>query len=149
MSFAKTQFVRDLKDKDAIASPFLLKFSAVAVDKNGKPYMNLVLMDQSGEIEARMWQDVPQHAGQAVADTFVWIEGRCQLHQGRRQIIVQKLQVLREDQVDPKHYVTESALDADALYSQLVSYVDSMVDPDYRALARAVLCDDPEIVDRI
>src|SRR3954470_15526758 len=97
----KTQFVKDLKDKDAVSSPFLIKFSAVAVGKNGKPYMNLVLMDKSGEIEARVWEDVTQHVGQVVRDAFVQVDGRCQLYQGRRQVVVSRLQVLREDQVEP------------------------------------------------
>src|SRR3954468_9657418 len=102
---SKNQFVKDLKEKDPVSSPFLVKFSAVAVDKNGKPYMNFVFMDKSGEIEGRLWDNVNQHVGQATRDSFVWIDGRCQVHQGRRQIVVQKLQVLREDQVDQKQFV--------------------------------------------
>lgn len=145
----KSQFVKDLKEKDSVASPFLVKFSAVAVDKNGKPYMNLVFMDRTGEVDGRLWQDVTQHAGQAVAGAFVMVEGKAQLHQGRRQIVVNRLQVLREDEVDPKDYEIETGLDAEALYQQLLGYVETMKDPYYRALAEAVLRDDPEIVDRI
>src|SRR5476649_1480449 len=96
----KTQFVKNLKDKDSVASPFLIKHSAVAVGKNGKPYMNLVLMDKTGEIEARLWEDVTRHAGQAVRDAFVKVEGRCQLYQGRRQVVINKLSILREDEVN-------------------------------------------------
>src|SRR3954471_9306206 len=96
----KTQFVKDLKDKDAVSAPFLIKFSAVAVGKNGKPYMNLVFMDQSGEIEARLWEDVPRYTGQAVRDAFVWVEGRCQSYQGRLQVVIGRLEILREDQVE-------------------------------------------------
>src|SRR6476646_7156512 len=112
-NIAKTQYARDLKEKDSVASPFLLKFAAVVTDKNGKPYMNLVLMDKSGEVEARLWDDVNRHVGQAVRDSFVWIEGRCQSFQGRRQVVVNKIQVLREDQIDPKLYVAEGKVDAE------------------------------------
>lgn len=145
----KSQFVRDLKDKDVVAAPFLVKFSAVQVGKNGKPYMNLVFMDKSGEIEARLWDDVTRHAGQAVRDAFVRVDGRCQLYQGRRQIVVGKLAILREDEVNPKDYLPESLVDADALYEQLMGYVASMQDPYYKALAEAVLRDDAEVVDRV
>ena len=148
-SAKKTQFIRDLKDKDAVSNPFLIKFSAVAVGKNGKPYMNLVLMDRSGECEARVWDDVTQYAGQAVRDAFVRIEGRCQLYQGRRQIVVSKIQVLREDEVDPKDFIPEGTLDADSLYAQLVAHVDSMQDPFYRALCESVVKDDADIADRL
>ncbi|MCM2324489.1 MAG: HD domain-containing protein [Oligoflexia bacterium] len=148
-STSKTQFARDLKDKDTVASPFLIKFSALAVGKNGKPFMNLILMDKSGEIEGKIWEDVNRHAGQAVRDAFIWVEGRCQVYQGRRQVVVNRLQLLREDEVEPKDYLAESALDPEALYSQLLGFVDSMKDPHYQALAQAVLKDDPEVVDRM
>lgn len=145
----KTQFAKSLKDKDHVSAPFLIKFSAVQVGKNGKPYMNLVLMDKSGEIEARLWEDAHKHSGQAVRDAFVQIEGRCQLFQGRRQLVVNKLQLLREDEINPKDYLPETTLDPDALYAQLMGYVDSMQDPYYKALAEAVLRDDADIIDRV
>lgn len=145
----KTQFTKDLKDKDTVSSPFLIKYSALGVGKNGKPFMNLVFMDKTGEIEARLWEDAPRYAGQAVRDAFVVVEGRCQLYQGRRQIVVNRLQVLREDEVDPKDYIAESELDPEGLYAQLLAHVDSMKDPYYKALAEAVVKDDAEIVDRM
>ena len=145
---SKSQYVRDLKDKDVVASPFLIKYSAVAVGKNGKPYMNLILMDKSGEIEARLWDDVTQHAGHAVRDAFVRVDGRCQTYQGRRQVVVAKMQMLREDQLELKDYIAEGTLDADALYTQLLGYVDSMKDPYYKALAESVLREDPEITEK-
>jgi 3'-5' exoribonuclease len=145
----KTQYVKDLREKDAVASPFLVKFSAVAVDKNGKPYMNLVLMDKTGEVEARIWEDVNRYAGQAVRDNFVWVEGRCQAFQGRKQLVVSRLQILREDQVEVKEYLVESKIDADALYARLLGFVDSMSDPYCKALAEAIFRDDPEIADRM
>jgi 3'-5' exoribonuclease len=145
----KTQYTRDFKDKDTVASPFLIKYSALGVGKNGKPFMNLILMDKSGEIEARLWEDADRHAGQAVRDAFVWVEGKCQVYQGRRQIVVNKIQVLREDDVEIKDYLAEGELDAEELYSQLMGYVASMQDPFYKALAEAVLRDDVDVVDRI
>jgi 3'-5' exoribonuclease len=145
----KTQFVKDLKEKDVVASPFLVKFSAVAVGKNGKPYMNLVFTDKTGDVEARLWEDVNQHIGQAVRDAFVLVEGRCQLYQGRKQVVVSRLQILREDEVNVKDYLSESTLDTDVLYKRLLGYVESMKDPYYRALAEAVMRDDADIIDRM
>jgi 3'-5' exoribonuclease len=145
----KTQFAKDLREKDAVASPFLVKFSAVSVDKNGKPYMNLVFMDRTGEIEGRVWEDVNRYAGQAVKDSFVWVEGRCQGYQGRKQLVITRMQLLREDQINPKDYVMESKLDVEKLYAQLLSFVDTMEDPYCKALAEAIFRDDADIADRM
>lgn len=145
----KTQFAKDLRDKDAVASPFLVKFSAVAVDKNGKPYMNLVFMDRTGEVEARVWEDVNKYVGQAVKDSFVWVEGRCQSYQGRRQLVITRLQVLREDQIEPKDYVAEGRLDVEKLYARLLHLISTLEDPFCKALAESIFRDDADIADRL
>ncbi len=145
----KSQFVKDLKEKESVASPFLVKFSATATGKNGKPYMNLILMDKSGEIETRVWEDVASHMGQVVRDAFVWVEGRCQSYQGRRQVVAERLQILREDEIEIKDYLPESHLDAEHLYQRLLDLIQTMKDPFYRALAESVFRDDPEIADRV
>jgi 3'-5' exoribonuclease len=111
--------------------------------------MNLVLMDKTGEVEGRLWEDVTQYVGQAVKDTFVWVEGRCQTYQGRKQIVVQRLQILREDEVNVKEYIPEGEVDADQLYSDLLGYLNTMQDPYYKKLAEAVLVEDADIVDRL
>lgn len=111
--------------------------------------MNLVLTDKSGEIEARLWDDADRYVGQAVRDAFVLIDGRCQLYQGRRQVVINKIQILREDEVELKEYLAESQTDPDSLYAQLLSFIDSLQDPYYKALAEAILKEDADIVDRI
>lgn len=141
--------MREIKERDTVSAPFLVKFSAVAVGKTGKPYMNLVLQDRTGEIEARIWDDVPNYAGQVVRDAFVWIDGNCQAYQGRKQLVIKQVQILREDEVTSKDYYAEAPVDPEALYRKLIDYVSSMTDPFYRALAESVLKDDADIVDRL
>lgn len=149
MFVTKSQFIRDLKDKESVSSPFLVKFSAVGADKNGKSFMNVVLMDRTGEIEARIWEDVPRYIGAVVRDNFIHVEGRVQTYQGRKQLVIARVQPLREDEVELKDFIAEGTLDVESLYAQLLGFVDSMKDPYYKALCEATLRDDPEIADKV
>ncbi len=142
----KTQFVQDLQEKNLVASPFLVKFCAVVTGKNGKPYVNLILMDKTGEVEARIWDHVAEYSGHATKGNLVWAEGRCQTYQGRKQLVVQSLKTLREDEVEIKDYLPDNHLEPQKLYDQLLVLVDSMQDPFYRALAEVILKEDSEIV---
>lgn len=146
---SKSQMVRDLTDKMPVQSDFLIKFSAVQNGKNGKPYMNLVLMDRTGEVEARIWDKTEEYAGQLIQDQFVRVTGRCQLYQGRRQVVIDTAHLLREDEVNPKDFIRESAVDPVALLEKLDAYVESMEDAHYRELARAILIEDADVRDRI
>ena len=149
MILSKSQFARDLKDKDSVSSPFLVKFASVGTDKNGKAFMNVILMDRSGELEARIWEDVPRYSAAVVRDNFIHVEGRIQSYQGRKQIVISRVQPLREDEVDIKEFVPEGTLDADALYAELMTIMDSMTDPHYKALCLSVFRDDADVVDRM
>ncbi len=40
------QFIADLKDRDVVDSPFMVKEKTMAMAKNGKPYMNLEVHGQ-------------------------------------------------------------------------------------------------------
>ena len=132
-----------------VTSAFLIKYSAVAVGKTGKPYMNLILMDKTGEVEARIWDNTTQYMGHAVQDSFVLIEGHCQSYQGKNQLVIKKLQVLREDLVDPKEFIKESPIDPQVLYSKLLAWIASIKDPYYRALGESIFRDDPDIAEKM
>jgi 3'-5' exoribonuclease len=121
----------------------------VATDKNGKPYMTLVFMDKTGEIEARIWEEVPKHAGQVVKDSLVWVEGRCQAYQGRRQLVVTRVQILREDEVTVADFVPESRINIEKLYTRLLSLIETMESENCKQLALSLFKNDPDIVDRL
>ncbi len=144
-SVQKSQYIHQFKDKEEVSSSFIIKYSALGMGKNGKPFLNLVLMDSSGEIEARIWEDAARHSGHAVRDAIVLVHGRVQSYQGRLQVVVNGLEVLREDQVVLADYLPKARVDSDALYGVLLEKVATMQDPHYRALAEAVLKDDAEI----
>jgi len=149
MFITKSQFIRDLKDKETVSSPFLVKFSAVGGDKNGKQFMNVILMDRSGELEARIWEDVPRYIGSVIRDNFIHVEGRIQTYQGRKQLVINRVQLLREDEVEPKDFVAEGTLDVEALYEKLLGFISTMQDPYYRGVCEATFRDDADIMDRV
>ncbi len=145
----KQQFVKNIQEAETVDSIFLVKYSAIQTGKTGKAYLNLVLMDNTGEIEARAWDRVPELANLAVKDAFVWVEGKCKLFQSRRQITVKKLQLVRDTDINEKDFIVDQGIDVDSLFNQLTNWVESMEDAHYKALAKSILIEDEDIVDRI
>jgi 3'-5' exoribonuclease len=148
MKYPKSQFSKSIRDQDRVSSPFLIKFSAVGTGKTGKTFMNLVLTDKTGDIEARIFDQVPRFSAQAVKDSFVQVEGLAQSFNGRIQVHIKDLVVLREDEVEMEAYLPESFLDAEKLYSTAKDIIASMQDPYYRALLESIFLDDAEIAER-
>jgi 3'-5' exoribonuclease len=148
MKYPKSQYSRSIRDQDRVSSPFLIKYSAVATGKTGKAYMNVVLTDKSGDIEARIFDQVPKFNSQAVKDAYVQVEGHAQSFNGRIQIHIKDLTVLREDEVEAEEYLPASFLNPEKIYAEAKAIIASMQDPYYRALLESIFVDDAEIVER-
>ena len=148
MKYTKTQYAKSIRDQDRVSSPFLIKYSAVATGKTGKAYMNVILTDKTGDLEARIFDNVPKFNAQAVRDAYVQVEGNAQSFNNRIQVNIKDLVILREDEVNPEEYLPASFLNAEKLYAELTAIVKSMQDPHYRALMESIFIDDPEIATR-
>ena len=56
----KKVFVKDIQERELVASPFLVRDKIIGMAKNGRAYMTLKLMDCSGEVEGRIWDRVDE-----------------------------------------------------------------------------------------
>ncbi len=148
MKYPKSQYSRSIQDQDRVSSPFLVKYSAVATGKTGKAYMNVILTDKSGDIEARIFDQVPKFNAQAVKDAYVQVEGHAQSFNGRIQIHIKNLTVLREDEVESEEYLPASFLNPEKIYAEAKAIIASMQDPYYRALLESIFVDDADIIER-
>ena len=85
------QFISQLNTKDDVTSPFLVKYIAAAEGKDGKSYLNVILADNSGELEARKWQGAELVSQKIKAGDIAIVTGKVNQFQGRLQLIVQDL----------------------------------------------------------
>ncbi|MDO9080781.1 MAG: HD family phosphohydrolase, partial [Desulfuromonadales bacterium] len=67
----KKVFVEQIRERDVIESPFLVRDKTLAMAKNGKPYMTVKLIDRSGEIEGRIWDRVDEFDALFDRDDFI------------------------------------------------------------------------------
>jgi 3'-5' exoribonuclease len=148
MKPTKSQYVRDLRDQDRVSSYFLVKSCQLGTGKTGKPFLSLVLQDKTGEVDARIWDNAGKYSGTLGLDALVQIEGNIQVFQGRLQVIIRDLTLLRETDVVLEDLLVVSALDADALYAEIVQKISAMKDPHYKALCESVFIEDADIVSR-
>ena len=56
----KDLFIADLQANQSITTTFLVKSKEVKSKKTGEPYLALTLGDRSGELDAKMWDNVEE-----------------------------------------------------------------------------------------
>lgn len=142
----KSPTVADLKTGKANGGPFsglfLVQSKDVREGKTGRKYMSLTLMDRTGEIDARMWDNVETATMAFQRDDFVRVEGETQEYQGKRQLIVHRLKKASDGEVDPRDYLPASQHDTQQMYAQLKAIIASLRNPHLKALLEALFADE-------
>ena len=137
----KKVFVEQIRERDWVESPFLVRDKIMAMAKNGKPYMTLKLMDRSGEVEGRVWDRVDELAELFERDDFVLVKGKASVYMGKMQIVIQDLERLPEETVDTGRFLPGSPRAGAEMLAELKARVAAMTDPHLRALLEAFLAD--------
>lgn len=137
----KQRFASSLKDKDVVSDIFLVKYSAVVQAKNGKPYLNAILSDKTGDIECRVWENAETAFAQIAKGQFVRADGRISVYQGKRQFIISAYAQVPAAQVEMKDYLAETKCDVDALFLKLLDLVRTIENPFTRELGLRILTD--------
>lgn len=146
MSTIYSPFVSELKEKTEFEGSFLVKVISLHLDKNGKPYLNMVLMDKTGEAEARAWDNAARLAEEIRAQDIIKVAGKVNLFQGRKQIIIEAAAKSENQPLD--RFLPSTAYDVNKLFAAILALFQTLEDPFAKRLALATL-EDPEIKRRL
>ena len=102
-------FVRDIHDRDLVTSVFLVKDKITAMAKNGKPYLTLRLMDKTGEIEGRVWDNADEVSATFDKDDFIAIRSKASVYLGKMQLIIALLKRVPDAEVNLADFLPESS----------------------------------------
>lgn len=137
----KKIFVDQIRERDWVDSPFLVRDKIMAMAKNGKPYMTLKLIDRTGEVEARVWDRVDDYAERFERDDFIRVQAKASVYLGKMQLVVQELERLADGDVLLADYMPVSSRSGAEMAAEFEALVASLGDVNLRALMQAFLAD--------
>ena len=141
----KEIYVSDLASFDEsriFDSYFLLLRKQIRTTKTNKPYLCLTLCDKSGQIEARVWEPADARiAKDAERGDLVKIRGSVARFDDRIQLKVEQLRRAFDGEIDRTDMMPATTLDVDALWSELMGFVESFADADLKRLLTTLLSD--------
>ena len=90
----KELYVGTLVPNEVATAHFLVLSKEIRQKKTGEPYLSLHLADRTGEIEAKMWDNVAEIMESFDRDDFVKVKGIVQIYQNRSQFTIHKIRRL-------------------------------------------------------
>ncbi len=142
----KKVFVKDIKEKDQVSGAFLAAKKETGVGKTGKPYLVIRLMDSTGDIEARVWDDAEGASKRFDKDDVVAIKGFAVAYQGGIQLNVSDIYALPDSEYSIRDFLPSSKRDPDEMMIELDGVIAAIEDRHIKALLTSVF-KDPEIRD--
>ena len=138
----KTAYIGTLVPNDVVTTQLLVVSKEIRHKRTGEPFLSLHLADRTGEIEAKMWDNVPEVMDTFDRDDFVKVKGMLQVHQNRYQFTVHRLRRLEEHEVDFADYFPCSDRHPDEMFAELHGIISNLANPHLRALLEAVFKDE-------
>src|SRR5580700_2066048 len=133
-------------ENKVITSTFVVVSKQVKPKKTGEPYLALILGDRTGQLEAKMWDNVEDAIDAFEADDFVKIKGLLNKYKNRFQITIHKIRKLGDAEIDFADYLPKTTKDIGELWQTLAAFVGSFRNPHLKALVEAFMAD-PEIAE--
>ena len=131
-------------ENKVITSSFVVVVKQIKPKKTGEPYLALTLADRSGQIEAKMWDNVDDVLEAFEQDDFVKVKGLINKYKNRFQLTIHKLRKLGEAEIDFADYLPKTTKDIDQLWQTLANFVAGFQNPLLKSLVQAFMAD-PEI----
>jgi len=127
-----------------ITSNFVVVSKQIKPKKTGEPYLALTLGDRSGQLEAKMWDNVEEVLNVFEQDDFVKVKGLVNKYKNRFQLTIHKLRKLGETEIEFSEYLPKTTKNVDELWQSLADFIASFQNPHLKALVQAFMSD-PEI----
>jgi 3'-5' exoribonuclease len=137
----KSPYVNELEPNKIITTSFLVQSKEIRQKKSGELYLSLMLGDRTGDVDAKMWDNVAEVADEFDRDDFVKVKGLTQVYHNRPQLTIHKLRRMDDSEIDFADYFPSSARDPEEMWVELRAVVADIGNPHLKALLEALLND--------
>ena len=99
--------------------PFLVRSKQLNTGRTGQKYMSLILVDATGSVDAKVWDNAEFLSGQFEPGDIVEINGEVLMYKGQKQFRVAKLRRLDPGSVHMEDFIPSSAVPPETMLEEL------------------------------
>ena len=136
-------YLKELRDGEMVSENYFCKQKQTLQTKAGKNYYSLILQDKTGTMDGKVWE---LNAGieHFEALDYIRVEGQVVSFQGTLQLNIRRVRRLSEGEYDVSEYMPCTKKDTAQMYKELLGYIDSLKDAQFKLLAESYYKEDPK-----
>ena len=136
------QNVDHLAAGDSVDTIFLVAEKHVRVNRQGAPFLVLLLRDRTGTIEGRLWNVSEDQSRAYEVGQYLHVRGKVQLFQGSLQVILSAIEKVDGSRINADEFLPPAVADIDGLMRKARSILMGMSNHYLCALVECFLIDD-------
>jgi len=136
-------YLKELRDGEMVSENYFCKQKQTLQTKAGKSYYSLILQDKTGTMDGKVWE---LNAGieHFEALDYIRVEGQVVSFQGALQLNIRRVRRLSEGEYDVSEYMPCTKRNTAEMYKELLGYIDSLKDAQFKLLAESYFKEDPK-----
>lgn len=134
MNKEKNPYIKDIEDGQFVEGQFLVKEMSRAETRNNKPYLMLSIMDNSGEIDCRLWDNADQLINECRPGNIIALTGQAQAYKGTLQIKIDTLRAMDRSSVDMGRFMPAAPENIQQMVLETGALAESVQNPKLRKL---------------
>lgn len=108
----------------------------------GDSYLDMMLSDSDGEINAKLWRYNPELHGEYSANELIKIRGLISPYNGTDQLKIERIRhITPEDNVNPADFVQTADYSGEEMYNELLSITEGFKDEELKLIVSEILKD--------
>lgn len=136
-------YIKELHDGDMVSENYFCKQKQTLQTKAGKNYYSLVLQDKTGTLDGKVWE-LNSGIEHFDAMDYIRVEGQVVSFQGALQLNIRRVRRLSEGEYDVSEYMPCTKKDTTEMYKELLGYIASLKDAQFKLLAESYYKEDPK-----
>lgn len=136
-------YIKELRDGDMISENYFCKQKQTLQTKAGKNYYSLILQDKTGTLDGKVWE-LNSGIEHFDAMDYIRVEGQVVSFQGALQLNIRRVRRLSEGEYDVSEYMPCTKKDTAEMYKELLGYIASLKDAQFKLLAESYYKEDPK-----
>ncbi len=123
----------------------IVKSADKKVNKNGEAYLDMVLSDKTGEINAKLWKYDENTHGVYSPNTLVKVRGMINKFNDVDQLRVDLIRpATPDDGIKIEDYVASAVYGGEEMYNEIISIIDGFNDADLALLTKTIITENKE-----
>ena len=141
MATEKKIFANQIQEGQSIDDLFMVKEMSRAETRSGKPYLIMSLMDRSGEIAGRLWENADALIGLCGPGNLLQVTAQSQAYRGNLQLKIDSVHQVDKDEVDFTLFLQASKKNIEDMARELQSLATNIQDPFFNKLLHSFFGD--------